>query len=378
MSKFIILQNKEEFNYENYISNTEFVTDIPHVDCDLIVLRPTDDFDITTIEPWAVEYFEIRMANVFDIKTIVESQTDLTIDYASDVPVDDIEIFSIVFPVFNELIDFTNKFEQPYNSWVWNKEKNHWEPPLTKPNLNVVMKSKWSEEWGSWKISFGRSDIGRQQRAFQLWLSADTDGSSMFVNACSTREHMIKPFENITHNTRNIENLIKNYNDLISAKSDYVRPYISILSHIVVLDLSPIAIITYSECHNDAIDMFKELYSMHPQFFARTSQELFRLIIEWAYSHTDLQNNELTATTCHDVLRAVQMPKSIRDGLIAMLPQQVGKFLEGSPTALIEDEEDPEAPAGFDQWVNTLYYHYHHLETGQEPHIDTLPESYPV
>lgn len=378
MSKFIILQNKEEFNYENYISNTEFVTDIPHVDCDLIVLRPTDDFDITIIEPWAVEYFEIRSANVLDIKEVVEAQTDLVIDYASDIPIDDIEIFSIVFPAFNELTDHTDKFSQPYNSWIWDKDANHWKPPLEKPNLDPVMDVRWFDEWMNWRISFGRSSATRKEKAFQLWLAAEADGSSMFMDACSTRDYMIKPFENTTHNTRNIETLIKNYNDSIAQNSESVRPYMSIQGHLVVIDLSPIALITYSECHNDAINMFEELYSMHPQFFARTPQELFRLIIEWAYSHTDLQNNELTATTCHNILKAVQMPKNIRDGLIAMASQQVGKFLEGNLNALVEDAEDPEPPVGFNQWVNTLYYHYPHLETGQEPHIDTLPEAYPV
>lgn len=378
MSKFIILENKQEFDYENYIINTEFVTDIPHHDCNLIVLRPTEDFDISAIDPWAVDFFNIKITNVGMIKEIVESQTNLTIEFNSETPVEDIELFSIVFPVFNELTDHTDKFAQPYNSWIWDNNSGHWKPPLEKPDLDQVMRVKWYEDWMHWKISFGRPEASRDKKAFQLWLAAETDGSSMFWDACSTRDYMIKPFENITHNTRNIENIIKDYNNHISEKSDYARPYISILGHLVVIDLSPIAIITYSECHDDATEMFKELYSMHPQFFARTSHELFRLIIEWAYAHTDLGNDELTATTCHDILRVVQMPKNIRDGLISMPPQQVGKFLSGSTTALVEDEEDPEAPVGFNQWVNTLYYHYPHLSKGQEPHIDTLPDSYPI
>lgn len=378
MSKFIILEDKKEFDFRSYVTNTEFVTDIPDDNCNLIILRPTEDFDISSLDDWAVNYFEIRHANVEEIKIIVESQTNLEIEYVSEIPVDEVDLFSIVFPVFNELTDHTDKFMQPYNSWVWDKHLGHWKPPIDKPNLNIVMKSKWFEEWSNWKISFGRSDATRNKRAFQLWLAAETDGSSMFLDACSTRDYMIKPFENITHGTRSIEDLIKSYNDAISANSDYVRPYMSILGHIVVIDLSPFALITYSECHDDAVGMFNELYSMHPQFFARTSHELFRLIIEWAYAHTELGNEELTAITCHNILRAVQMPKDVRDGLITMQAQQVGKFLEGSASALVEDDEDPESPAGFDRWVNTLYYHYPHLEIGQETHIDTLPASYPV
>ena len=312
------------------------------------------------------------------MKEYIENNSNLTVEYPLDIDVDDIEIFSVVIPPFDELTGHVDKYTQPYNSWVWDKDAGHWKPPVQKPNLDLSMRLKWDESWTDWKVSFGSQNIDRKKRAFQLWLSAEADGSSMFLNACSTRDYMIKPFENITHGTRDIENLIKKYNDLVAENSDYVRPYMSIRSHIVVIDLSPIAIITYSECHDDAVDMFNELYSMHPQFFARTSQELFRLIIEWAYSHTHLNNQELTAVSCFNILKAVQMPKTIRDGLIAMQPQQVGKFLEGSDLALVEEDEDPESPAGFDRWINKLYQHYCHLKPGQESHIDILPDSYPM
>ena len=378
MSKFIILEDKEEFNFRDYIINTEFVTDVPDDGCNLIVLRPTDEFDISLIDNWAVDYFNVRYANVEDIKTIVELDTNLTVDYPSDIPVDEIEVFSILLPVFNELTDYTDKFVQPFSTWTWDKNLGHWKPPIDKPNLDISIRSQWFEDWLNWKISFGSVGITRNRRAYQLWLAAEVDGSSMFLDACSTRNYMIKPFENITHGTREFEKMVKQYNDLVAENSDIPGRYMSIMNHIIVIDLSPIGIVTYSECHNDAIELFNKAYSLHPQAVSRTPQELFRLIIEWAYSHTDMGNEELTAVTCDNILKAVQMPKEIRDGLIAMQPQQVGKFLEGAADALFEDDEDPESPAGFDRWVNTLYYHYPHLEAGQETHIDTLPASYPL
>ena len=377
MSNFIILKRSEEFNYENYINNSEYMSDINEGDFSLTVLNPLDGFDLALIDQWAINLFEIQVVDVVAIKELVESSTSFKIEYDNTVPVSEVKTFTIVIESFNELTDHTDKLFQPYYTWVWNKEAGHWEPPIPYPDINAVMKCNWSNDWQNWKIDFGQP-FDRHRKSFQLWLAAETDGSSMFLDACSTQDYMIKPFENITHGTRSIENLIKDYNTSIEATSELIRPYMSIIGHIVVIDLSPIALITYSECHEDAVTMFNQLYSMHPQFLARTSHELFRLIIEWAYAHTELGNEELAATTCHNILRAVQMPKDIRDGLIAMEAQQVGKFLEGSANALVEDDEDPESPVGFDRWVNTLYCHYPHLRVGQETHIDTLPASYPV
>ena len=378
MSNFIILQKNAEFDYEDYLLNTKLIIDLDRNGYCLTILSKGDGFDINSIESWAIDLFKVEVVDVIKIKELVEANTDLLIEYAVDVEIEDIVDFNIVEPAFNELTDYKDRLYQPYNTWVWDNSEGHWKPPIEKPSLISTMSSRWSDDWNHWQILFGQSHLQRDRRAFQLWLAAESDGSSMFLDACSTRDYMIKPFENITHGTRSIENLIKNYNDSIASNSEYVRPYMSINGHLVVVDLSPFALITYSECHTDAVSMFNELYSMHPQFFARTSHELFRLIIEWAYAHTELGNEELTAITCHNILRAVQMPKDIRDGLIAMEAQQVGKFLEGSANALIEDDEDPESPAGFDRWVNTLYYHYPHLEVGQETHIDTLPASYPL
>lgn len=378
MNSFIVLEKNNEFDYQDYLINAELIIDIDRNDYHITILRPINDFDINKIESWIVELFIIRLLNILELKNLVESNCDLSVQYPDDIEIDSIEDFNIVYPPFNELTDFTDKLWQPYNGWIWDKTSSHWKPPIEKPSLSLSMSSKWNNDWLNWEISFGQTNIPRQRRAFQLWLSSEVDGSSMFLDACSTKDYMIKPFENLTHGTRSIENLIKEYNDKIAAEAEIARPYMSILGHIVVVDLSPIALITYSECHTDAVEMFNKLYSMHPQFFARTSHELFRLVIEWAYAHTELGNNELTAITCHDILKAVQMPKDIRDGLISMKPQQVGKFLERSSSALIEDDEDPEVPTGFNKWVNTLYYHYPHLELGQEVHINTLPSSYPM
>jgi len=366
----ILFNASDEFNYEDHISYKTFLFDIN--DGQLIICEPIDDFDINSIEPWKINVFNIRLLTFEEASNIILNETrNLLIQEESGG-------YTLQRPLFDEDVDYKDKLTQPYEGWVWDKDLLHWKAPKPRPDCDLTFRVKWNNQWQDWEMRYGRDDLPRERKSYQLWYSQEVDGSSMFHNACSTVDYMIKPFENITHNTKNIENLIKSYNDQIASTSEIVRPYMSIGGHLVVIDLSPFALITYSECHEDAVDMFNELYSMHPQFLSRTPWELFRLIIEWAYSHSDLGNNELAAVTCHRVLQAVQMPKSIRDSLIAMPAQQVGKYLENNLNALSEDTEGPEAPEGFDKWINTVYYHYPHLKKGQEPHIDSLPNEYPT
>ena len=80
------------------------------------------------------------------------------------------------------------------------------------------------------------------------------------------------------------------------------------------------------------------------------------MIIEWAYSYTEFENTEPMAKICHEILQIVQMPKDVRDELIGIRPQQVGKFIQGSTDALQDYNTNIEMPESFKLWVSDVYY----------------------
>jgi hypothetical protein len=66
----------------------------------------------------------------------------------------------------------------------------------------------------------------------------------------------------------------------------------------------------------------------------RTLQEMFRLLVEWDYAHTELDNHESFAVTAHNFLKAVGISDSLRTWLIESVPpERVGRYLEGHPNA---------------------------------------------
>lgn len=42
--------------------------------------------------------------------------------------------------------------EQPYSSWVFNQEKNNWEPPISYPSDGNIY--EWDEDNEKWKLIF--------------------------------------------------------------------------------------------------------------------------------------------------------------------------------------------------------------------------------
>ena len=110
--------------------------------------------------------------------------------------------------------------------------------------------------------------------------------------------------------------------------------------------------------------MIMSVYQMHPQHLSRTIHELFRLIIEWAYSYTEFQNTEPMAELCHNILQILQMPKSVRDDLIAIRPQPVARYLLADTDALQEYDSDAEMPESFKLWISEVYYDYRERNKG--------------
>jgi hypothetical protein len=84
------------------------------------------------------------------------------------------------------------------------------------------------------------------------------------------------------------------------------------------------------------------------------------------------------AVLCHDILRAVQMPIDVRNDLIALRPQPVGRFLSGDTDALIEYQDSEQMPESFRLWISDLYEKFSTRMTGSPLHVDydLLPESY--
>lgn len=355
------------------ILNTKF--NIQLDDKTLYISYLDDNYDLSYLTDFIINLYDIKIFTMYELQQYIESNTKYVFHIVDNG--DGSQSIAITDPApFNDLTDHKNKNVQPFNGWIWNNDLQHWCPPIPKPNLNLNFYIGWNNEDICWNINFERTATEKKNKGYQLWLAADPDGSSELRDACSTRQYMIKPAENITHSTRNIENLIFEYSSRINTDSDNVRKYASINFHEVILDLSPIAIITYSECNDNATELFNTLYGIHPQFFSRSIHELFRLIIEWAYSYTHLSNTEPMAETCDRILKVLQMPRDVRNELLEIRPQQVGKFLLGQTNALEEYDEHIECPSKFSKWINKMYNLFTHVQNDENIHVDYIPESY--
>lgn len=259
---------------------------------------------------------------------------------------------------------------KPFADWTWDSIAFRWKPPLIKLN-DIYFNSMWSEEKQKW-ISECILSENKENRGFQIWAAKSVDEESNFNNACSTTEYMIQSVNQITHDATNVD-------DLVSIKVNNEVKFPIITKHAVVIDLAPVAFITYSECTNETKDVFQSLYSVHPQSATRNIYELFRLIIEWAWCYTDLGNTEPMARLCHDILRIVQMPQDVRNELLGLRPQPISRYIFGDYNALEEYEYDILIPEKFKEWISDIYYNYRPRFPGCPVNVNTsyLPESYP-
>jgi hypothetical protein len=262
-----------------------------------------------------------------------------------------------------------NKDIQPFRDWTWNDVVGKWVQTSIKLN-EVIFDSQWSEENKKW-TSACKIHPNRLLRGFQLWGVEEKNNTSSFNKACSTTEYAIKSIQEITHGDKSID-------QLVTSRENNEVTFPVITMHYTVIDLAPLAVITYSE--RDAESNIMPLYEMHPQHLSRTIHELFRLIIEWAYSYTQFQNTEPMAELCHNILQIVQMPKNVRDDLIGIRPQQVGRFIIGDANALQEYAEDAEPPQSFTEWISDIYYSFRTRTMNAPLNINqnNLPESYPM
>lgn len=112
-----------------------------------------------------------------------------------------------------------------------------------------------------------------------------------------------------------------------------------------------IAYLEYNNPENEENSMEKS------ECNARTLQELFRGILEWAWVHENMGNNEVIAITAHEFIAKIGIPEEILDWLWSSVPdQKVARYLRGLTNARMRApiEDIPDMTDEFNQWVEGL------------------------
>jgi hypothetical protein len=269
------------------------------------------------------------------------------------------------------VVDFTDKSHKPYVNAVWDEDRRLWTLPVERLN-SLHFSSVWDEETQKW-ISNVNSSADKATRTFYIWNAREFNEESPYAPACSTTDYVIQSMQEVTHGVDNI-------GDFVVEVAEDLRgnKYPKITKHFTVIDLSPIAMITYQEHAETDNELFAEAMKIHPQCVTRNIDELFRIIIEWAWSYRELGNKEPMAKMCDDILREVQMPLNVRNDLLSLRPQAVARYVLGDQNALEEREDEEPMPESFRLWISDVYYKYK-SRTADSPlnvNTDSMKESY--
>lgn len=323
-----------------------------------------DSTDLSEVTESAKNLFRIQEFNLDELRLHVYSNSDMKIRLTTGSEGETLVQY-VDKGDFDELEDHINPLVSPYETWVWNAEKHCWLPPLAKPNLSAWAEMTWNHSTEDWDVEVGNQP-DRKYRGFQLWKSVPVEEEDLYSSACSTTEYMIKSFESVTHSTAEFDNVISSTHGISSLENKYPEgstasryPIVDI--HEIVLDLSPEALVSYSVLNKEYVDQnsLRPLLDVHPQCAAHTIEELFRLIIEWAWAYTELGNAEPMAESCHNVLKILQMPLEVRQALIDSVPEQaVARYLRGDQEALNVADSDPGPVPAFSQWMSQKYKTY--------------------
>jgi hypothetical protein len=104
-----------------------------------------------------------------------------------------------------------------------------------------------------------------------------------------------------------------------------------------------------------------EDYSMqNSECNGRTFQEVFRGILEWAWVHENMGNNEQVAIAASEFINELNIPEDILDWLWASVPdQKVARYLRGHTDARMRApiEGIPDMTNEFNEWVEELILH---------------------
>lgn len=310
----------------------------------------SDSYDFSSVTEQARSLFSIQEHDLESLKIFVYSNSSQKILISS---VDSSAIHIIDKGEFDDLTDHIDSSHRPHDGWVWDDIYKHWKPPVEKPEMPSFFEVEWNSSANEWDIQLRDQKPERRLRAYRIWKSVPKEENHMYAAACSATNFMTKSLEEVTHGTTELnERSQAIWTELfeLQKETQIVHRYDT------VLDLSPIAMITYNDIDTLFADRGADRnWTLHPQCAARTIHELFRLIIEWAWAYTELDNTEPTAEICHQILQATQMPMSVREELLALEPEAVGKYVLNDPTALEDDLEDPEQPPLFKSWLSEQY-----------------------
>lgn len=219
----------------------------------------------------------------------------------------------------------------------------------------------------------------RNTKSYRFCPAVPKNPNDPFLSiACTSNDFMYPTFEGLMYGSNRTQ-------EIAEVKIDGGKitiPFVHTLRKEV--DITPIGIVLEVRWEGLNPDIAAASLNAHPQTASRTRHELFRLIIEWAYAHTALNNNEPAAVTCHDILRTVQMPLSVRNELLTEVPPQaVECYLRGQfpfSNTSFETLEDPPAPPLFTAWYKSLMETYPPLigQTGVTIRYAQIPKTYPM
>jgi len=133
------------------------------------------------------------------------------------------------------------------------------------------------------------------------------------------------------------------HHEIVLANINFVFSVISAVPHGYVL---------YFELKNE-VDEETCIRQRHSDC-ARSLQEIFRLMLEWDYAYTELNNREEVATSCHGIVGYLDIPEDIKSWLLSALPdEKVSKFIKGDPNATTPADrtEVPDLASEFNEWV---------------------------
>lgn len=258
--------------------------------------------------------------------------------------------------------------------WYELAESGEWvSPPYLRPDSG--------EPWKHDELVY----IGyfeRHTRSYKLMGIVNKDPSLNFVyyDSCLTTDVVHVPIEKLEHGTDSaVEALQPTFVDGVIH-----FPYLVELD--TVVDAAPFFTIVYGFVertdHTYDHDLTSSVFNSHPQSSGRTIQELFRLIIEWAYAHTHFENNEHASIISHNALRVLQMPLDVRNELLEFVPPQaVELFVRGEyPFTASEIMENPPMPPLFSNWINSVYEQFPGRKETDPFNLNpsTIPETYPI
>lgn len=219
----------------------------------------------------------------------------------------------------------------------------------------------------------------RNTKSYRICPAIPKDLSDEFLSkACTSTDFMYPTFEGLMYGSNRTQEIA----EIKIEGEKIIIPFIHTLKKDI--DITPVATILEIRWEGLNWDIAADSLNAHPQTASRTIQELFRLIIEWAYAHTEFGNNELAAVGCHKILRVLQMPLEVRNELLNEIePQAVESYIRGMypfKNTSFEILEDPVSPPLFTDWYESIQSKYPALKRDQTLHvdIDNVPENYPM